>query len=218
MDFIALDVETANASLASICQVGIVTFRGGQVVDQWQTLVNPEDYFDGLNVAIHGITPEMVEDAPTFPRVARVLQSTLKDRIVVSHMPFDQVAISRAAERYRLPNLECTWLDSARVARRAWEQYRQRGYGLASLANDFGISFQHHNAQEDARAAGEVLLKAIADTGVSLQEWLVRAYRPISSTSSTVTRAGNPDGPLAGEVIVFTGALAMPRRQRWAVM
>ena len=119
MDFIALDVETANAGLASICQLGTVTFHSGQVVDQWQTLVNPEDYFDGINVAIHGITPEMVEDAPTFPQVAGVLRSTLKGHVVVSHMPFDQVALSRAAERYRLPNLECTWLDSARVARRA---------------------------------------------------------------------------------------------------
>lgn len=44
MDFIALDVETANAGLASICQVDIVTFRNGQVAEQWQTLVNPSTH------------------------------------------------------------------------------------------------------------------------------------------------------------------------------
>ena len=45
MDFVAIDVETANADLASICQIGIVAFENGSVKESWQSLVNPEDYF-----------------------------------------------------------------------------------------------------------------------------------------------------------------------------
>ena len=55
MDFIAIDVETANADMASICQVGLVKYEDGVLSDEWNTYVDPEDYFDGINVSIHGI-------------------------------------------------------------------------------------------------------------------------------------------------------------------
>ena len=64
MDFIAIDVETANPDLASICQIGLVTFRDGVVADSWQSFVNPEDYFDELNVSIHGIDERAVRARP----------------------------------------------------------------------------------------------------------------------------------------------------------
>jgi DNA polymerase III subunit epsilon len=41
--FVAIDFETANASLASICQIGVAVFIDGQIVDEWETLINPED-------------------------------------------------------------------------------------------------------------------------------------------------------------------------------
>ena len=46
LTFNSIDVETANADRASICQIGIVRVRDGKIQDQWQTLVNPEDWFD----------------------------------------------------------------------------------------------------------------------------------------------------------------------------
>ena len=56
MDFVAIDVETANADMASICQIGIAKFADGELVEEWSSLVNPEDYFNFINVGIHGIT------------------------------------------------------------------------------------------------------------------------------------------------------------------
>ena len=47
--FIVIDIETANPDLLSICQIGIVFFENGQVVTKWETLVNPQDYFDPIN-------------------------------------------------------------------------------------------------------------------------------------------------------------------------
>ncbi|MBC7852420.1 MAG: hypothetical protein IAF94_03205 [Pirellulaceae bacterium] len=55
MDFVTVDVETANADLASICHVGIVEFKNGEVANAWEWLVNPDDYFNDVNVSIHGI-------------------------------------------------------------------------------------------------------------------------------------------------------------------
>jgi DNA polymerase-3 subunit epsilon len=65
MDFGIIDVETANADLASICQVGIASFRDGTLADSWVSLVNPEDEFSPINVSIHGIDENRVKDAPT---------------------------------------------------------------------------------------------------------------------------------------------------------
>ena len=67
--FVAIDFETANADLASICQVGIVTFEYGQAIETWGSLVNPQDNFDWINVDIHGIDENAVKDAPTFHQI-----------------------------------------------------------------------------------------------------------------------------------------------------
>jgi DNA polymerase-3 subunit epsilon len=64
MNFVALDFETANADLISICQVGLVTFSEGAPVATYSVLVDPDDYFDGINVSIHGIDETRVRGAP----------------------------------------------------------------------------------------------------------------------------------------------------------
>jgi DNA polymerase-3 subunit epsilon len=214
MNFVALDVETSNPDLASICQIGIVTFSNGIIVDKWQSLVNPEDYFDGMNVYIHGITEEKVANAPKFQQIYSDLKRLIENKVTVIHTSFDKIAISCAIEKYNLLPIDCTWLDTARVVRRAWEEFRSSGYGLSNVARELNINLEHHNAVEDARAAGEILLRAIDYSGKNLDEWIIRAYQPIStSAKSSIAREGNPDGALAGEVIVFTGALNIPRNQ-----
>jgi len=211
--FLALDVETANADMSSICQIGIVEFEDGKIIDQWGTLIDPEDYFDPFNISIHHITPEMVKGAPQFPSISARVQQVTKDHIVVTHMPFDQTALRRVAEKYRLPEMPCTWLDSARVVRRQWDQFRQSGYNLPNIAEFLEINYRSHDAIDDARAAGEVVLRAMVQSGLSLEEWRERAYRRISSTNANFAQEGNPDGPFFGETIVFTGALSMPRHE-----
>jgi len=216
MRFFVIDVETANADLASICQIGIVSFQDKQVVETWESLVNPEDEFDGVNISIHGITEEKITSAPIFPNIFDNLCSRLEGQIVVSHMPFDRVALARVAEKYDLPILNCTWLDSAKVARRTWKQFAYSGYGLANLAKELEVEFQHHDALEDARAAGEILLKAINETGLDISEWLERVNKPIfdeAGYSEKIKRDGDSEGHLFGEVVVFTGALSMSRKE-----
>ena len=213
MRFVVIDVETANPDLASICQVGVVSFENGAVVGTWQQLINPEDYFDPWNVSIHGITERIVKDAPTLPDLFTDLNELLDQQIVVCHTSFDRVALDRVFDKYGLQKIGCTWLDSAKVVRRAWPQFASNGYGLANVTAAFGITFQHHVAQEDARAAGEVILRAINDTGIGIHEWLKRVTQPISGVSSKISQEGNPEGPLFGEVAVFTGTLSIPRRE-----
>lgn len=212
MDFVALDVETANASLSSICQVGLVSFRGGEVAESYSSLVNPQDDFDPINTSIHGITAEAVTVAPTFPAIWPDLRELLRGRVAVSHTMFDRSAVDQAARRYGLAECDCRWLDATRVVRRTWPQYARSGYGLSNLAEDFGIQFRHHDAMEDARATGLILVRAIKESGASIEEWLKLVAQPISPREEhSIAQEGNPDGPLFGEVVVFTGALSMPR-------
>src|SRR5579871_860511 len=155
MEFLAVDFETANCDLASICQVGTVLYREGEIAQSWGSLVNPEDEFDPINVWIHGIDEAAVRGAPTWPDVISGLFALMKDRIVVSHTAFDRTAFSRACSKYDLEVRDFSWLDSAKVARRAWLQFSRSGYGLSNIAAQFGIKYTAHDAMEDARCAGE---------------------------------------------------------------
>jgi DNA polymerase-3 subunit epsilon len=113
-----------------------------------------------------------------------------------------------------MPVCNCTWLDSARVVRRAWPAFSRSGYGLSNVATHFGIAYRAHDALEDAQCAGEIVLRAIADTGIGVEQWLTRVEQPIDPNASHgYKREGNPDGELFGEVVVFTGALSIPRSE-----
>jgi DNA polymerase-3 subunit epsilon len=211
--FIAIDVETANPDYASICQIGLAVFEDGRVVETWETLVDPEDYFDGWNVSIHGIDRSAVRGAPKFPQALKAIEDKLGANIVVHHTPFDRLSFDRAFKKYKIDPPSIQWLDSARVARRVWTQFSQKGYNLANLAEYCGVQFDHHDACEDARAAGEVMCKALVESGKPIEDWLILANKSIYSTgrNNSFAAAGNPEGALFGEKIVFTGALKIPR-------
>lgn len=100
MEFVALDVETANADCSSICQIGTARFEDGCLTEEWSTLVNPEDDFDPFNVSLHGISEDMVEGSPVFPNLVENLRGRLKSRTTVCHTPFDRVAVSQACSKY----------------------------------------------------------------------------------------------------------------------
>lgn len=213
MDFVVVDVETANRERA-ICQVGVVDYKDSCIAESWQSLVNPEVEFERFNVELHGIDETAVKDAPTFHEIAGELSSRLSGKIVVSHGHYDRLAFDKAAKKYRLSQIDCRWLDSLLVARRAWPEWKEQGHSLKVLAKLLAIELRHHDALEDARAAGEVILHAQKKTGVAVLEWLdrVRCRSKSSSSSPSVSKVwaeANPEGPLFGEVIVFTGTLEL---------
>jgi DNA polymerase-3 subunit epsilon len=217
MRFAAIDVETANPSMASICQIGVAIFENEALCEEWQSFVDPEDFFDPINSSIHGIEETDVQGAPTFTTIADELFELIGDHPLVAHTHFDKAAIAQTCRKYEISLPEFRWLDSARVARRAWLQFAAKGYGLKNLCSYIGYSFEHHNALEDAKAAGHVMIAAISESGIALDDWFRRVGQPIcpSTTSggaSPIVRDGNPDGDLFGEVLVFTGALEIPRR------
>ena len=214
MRFVAIDVETANPNMSSICQIGIVHFKDCKEIEAVSRLVDPQTYFDPINVSIHGICEGDVCGEATFEQLHDWLAENLSDRIVVCHTHFDRIALSRSCQNSGMSEIACRWLDSARVTRRAWPQFSRSGYGLANVAEFLGIKFQHHDALSDARAAGLILMQAMLTSNLGLDEWLATVNRPITppATGAALRRLGDGDGALVGESIVFTGALALERR------
>lgn len=166
--FIALDVETASRDSASICQIGIACVRSDNHIQTFTTYVNPEQSFAPFNSELHGIDAETVASAPCFPEAWALLAPLLQLHHLVQHSSFDSKALTAACRAYRLPNADLSWSDSVKIARRAWPEFKGNGgHGLANLKRELGLSFRHHDAGEDARAAAQVVLLAETRLGQS---------------------------------------------------
>ena len=161
MDFVAIDVETANSARASICQIGVVKYSGGVISDEWVTYVDPEGEFGVWQVRVHGIEAQTVKGSPTFSDLVDDLYSFLDGAIVVSHSSFDEQAITKSAARYGVRTPRSKWVDSIAVAKRAWPEFSNRGYKLNQLCDQLGYEFDHHDALADAKAAGNVTICAL---------------------------------------------------------
>lgn len=211
-DFVTIDVETANANLASICQIGLVHWVDNTPLSEYSILVNPEDYFSSVNIGIHSITKDKVKGSPAFPEVYDDLKKMLSQRKVFSHTHFDKASFYRACEKYEKDNIDCEWLDSSIVARRTWDEVSKKGYGLNNVCKLIGYHFRHHDALEDAKACGYVIIAAEEKTGLSAEDIILKKpnYRRIRDNQLSKIQV-NQDGIFLNETIVFTGALKIPR-------
>lgn len=156
-NFVALDLETSNSDRSSICSIGLVKFENNTIVDTFYTLINPEVEFDYFNINLHGITPELVSDSPTFLEIRPDIINFIENFPVVCHFAqFDTGALRDANEKYGIANFEfdyfCTYLLSRSLLSRL-------SYKLSNLCSEFNIEFDHHNALEDAKASGLLLVK-----------------------------------------------------------
>jgi DNA polymerase-3 subunit epsilon len=182
LDFSVVDVETANHSPGSICQIGIACFRDGELIETWGELVNPEDSFLAFNTRLHGIGARAVSRAPIWPQLRPKLRSLLEDRAVASHTYFDRTALNSADVRYGLPHIRVAgWVDTCRIARQVWPHLAN--HKLTSLAENFRISYRAHDAIADAGCAGQILLMAAQASATDVAKML----KP-ESTSSIARR------------------------------
>tara|TARA_R110002073_G_scaffold129935_5_gene276471 strand:+ start:12350 stop:13495 length:1146 start_codon:yes stop_codon:yes gene_type:complete len=160
--FVALDVETANHDRASICQIGVACVRPDNSIETWVTYVDPQTSH-WVFTSLHGIDNKMVSGGPKFAEVLSILEQSIRGVEVYQHSGFDRSAIRAATAPLGRSEPSWIWQNSVSVARRAWPELKGNGgHGLASSKNHLNLSFNHHDAGEDARAAAEVVLHAEA--------------------------------------------------------
>lgn len=157
--FVAADVETTGLSAADghrVCEVALLRFLRGAVIDSFVSLVNPLRPIDPGASAVNGITDEMVAGAPTFPDILpRILDFLADDPLVFHNAPFD---LSFLRSEARLAG--GTWpgnrvIDTLSLARRTG---RFRSHSLSHICRELGIGCAFHRAEADAWAAGKLLL------------------------------------------------------------
>jgi len=219
-EFAVIDVETANPDCSSICQIGVIRCRGEEIVEEDSTLINPETWFDPFCVGKHKINEEMVRGAPTFLQWSKRLNNFLDGMVVLMHGHFDRTAVSKACKSSGVSTPNATWLNNIMVARRAWPEMDKskggEGYGLDKVCAALNFEFRHHDALQDARAALHIFIEASNAAGLDVSEWIKRVRQPVDleragNLQDVFATEGNPNGPLWGEVVVFTGALSMRR-------
>jgi len=228
MRFAVIDVETANEAYSSICQIGVAVYDyehgRGELVDEWETYVNPETEFRELNTRLHGIDAGGVSLAPLLPDVWNDLRSRIDGALVASYGPFDMQALQQASDRYALEfgNAAARWLDLTLVVRRVWPpEMLADGWALHKMCIKLGVTLErHHDAMFDAHAAAAVFMHALKVSGTSPSDWLElvkqsprMAQRRIASPKVKPMAADS--GPLLGQVAVFTGELSIARGAAW---
>ena len=190
--FVVLDLETTGGSYnsAAITEIGAVKVRAGEIVGEFQTLVNPESPIPPFITVLTGITDAMVIQAP---KLGEALISFLefigssKDSVLVAHnAPFD-IGFLKAA----CLQLEVIWpsyqvLDTAKIARYVVTRDEAPNCKLSTLSTFFGATTSpDHRALSDARATVDVF-HGILDR---LGSYGVKTLEELKSFSSRLTSA-----------------------------
>ncbi len=156
--YIAFDVETPNARNHRMSAIGVNVVEDGRVTESFGTLVNPETHFDPFNIALTGITPELVRTAPTFPELWEEIGPVLLSGILVAHnATFDLSVLSRCLEHYGIDAPQFVpFVCTVQMGRRCHPE--MPNHKLDTLCRGLGIELDHHRADSDSRACAELLL------------------------------------------------------------
>jgi DNA polymerase III subunit epsilon len=163
-EFVVFDLETTGLSAERnrICEIGAVRVRALEVVDSFQSLVNPGVPLPEQIARLTGLREQELRRAPLVGTVVRRFLAFARDDLLVAHNArFDQRFLERQLRLLHGRRLSEPPLCTAALARRLLEG-RLRRVGLASLAHFFGVGTQPcHRALPDAEATAEVLVRLI---------------------------------------------------------
>jgi DNA polymerase-3 subunit epsilon len=215
--FVVVDLETTGGSARtdSITEVGAVKVRGGEVLGELATLVDPGTGIPPAIVALTGITEMMISGAPRLGTVLPSLLEFCAGAVLVAHnSPFDVGFLREACRRHETPWPRPPVLCTARLARAVLDRAEVPSVRLSALADLFGASTRpNHRALSDARATVDVLhglLERVGNLGVqSLEELLALAASAAGTrpTDEQRRKRGLADAlPRAPGVYLFRGA------------
>ena len=121
-DFAAIDFETANGRRTSVCSVGVVVVRGGEVVDTLYSLIRPRpNFYSRFTTAIHGLSYEDTAQAPDFADVWKQIAPRIEGLPLVAHnSPFDEGCLRAVFELYGMPYPGYRFYCTCRASRRTF--------------------------------------------------------------------------------------------------
>ncbi|MGI8536526.1 MAG: DEDD exonuclease domain-containing protein [Mycobacteriales bacterium] len=167
--FVVVDLETTggSAQACEITEIGAVKVRSGEVLGEFQTLVNPGAAIPAFIAVLTGITDSMVANSPRLEQALPMFLEFSRGAVLVAHnAPFDLGFLEAGCDRLGL-----TWpapdsVDTARLARRVLTRDETPDCKLSTLARLFRSgTTPEHRALSDARATVDVLHGLIARLG-----------------------------------------------------
>ncbi len=164
-DIVVFDVETTGLSPADcrLTEIGAVKLRNLEVVEEFQTFVNPGMHIPDEITKLTGITDEMVKDAPDDKEAVTQFMKFCGDAPLVAHnAPFDMSFIRAASDRHRL-KFRADSIDTLAVCRALVPN--KKNHKLDTMAEHFGLGdFNHHRAIDDAKMLSMIYCKLIAES------------------------------------------------------
>ena len=228
--FVVVDLETTGGTpaTAGITEIGAVKVRGGEVLGEFQTLVDPGGPVPPFIAALTGISTSMVRGQPRIEQVLPAFLEFIRGTVLVAHnAPFD-VGFLKAAARehgYDWPGNQV--VDTVALARRAVSREEVPNHKLATLAAFFRAAVTpEHRALADARATVDVLhgvLARLGPLGITHLEDLATAADPVPAVRRRKRHLadGLPDAPgvyqfrgANGEVLYVGTATSIRNRVR----
>ena len=215
--FVIVDLETTggrakagpDGAFDAITEIGAVKVRGGEIIGEFATLVDPQRSIPPTIVELTGITTAMVRDAPTISTVLPMFLEFARGAVLVAHNAgFDMGFLRAAAEQCDIvwprPQVLCT----VRLARRVLSREEAPSVRLSELARLFGSATEPtHRALDDARATVDVLhalIGRVGNQGVTTYRDL-RGYLPGVSNAQRGKRALAKALPRRPGVYLFRG-------------
>lgn len=173
-NFAIIDLETTGLSIQRhhrIIEIGVVIANSsGEIIREWETLVNPERELDGSE--IHGLTNADLFNAPTFKMIASELKDLLARNILVAHnLSFDATFLANEFDRinYQTPISPMAGLCTMKLAP---QFFQNSSRSLASCCENIGYQIGHaHAAIDDARASAKLLKHYLQASPNLLDDW-----------------------------------------------
>jgi len=162
-DFAAIDFETANECRSSVCSVGVVIVRDGQIVDSFYSLIHPEpEYYQWFCQQVHGLSKEDTEDAPVFPYVWEKIARMIEGLPLVAHnSPFEESCLKEVFKVYQMDYPDYEFYDTLFASRKHYG-YSLPDHQLQTVAAACGYDLtNHHHALADAEACAHIALKIL---------------------------------------------------------
>ena len=156
--FIAFDVETPNRYNNRMSAIGIAVVEDGRIVEEFFSLVDPEQPFDWFNTQLTGIDSEAVQGAPTFGELWPRIEPILSSGVLVAHnAPFDMGVLKKCLRGYGIEwRAQVEGLCTVLMGRRLLPGVSHR---LNDLCAYYGIGLDHHRADSDSQACARILIR-----------------------------------------------------------
>ena len=162
-DFAAIDFETANEYRSSVCSVGVVVVRGGEVVERFYSLIHPEpEYYRWFCQQAHGLCEEDTDGAPVFPKVWEKIAPLIEGLPLVAHNSlFDESCLKEVFQVYQMDYPDYIFYDTLAASRQHFG-YSLPDHQLQTVAAACGYDLtRHHHALADAEACACIALKLL---------------------------------------------------------